>query len=73
MNFIQITTIDDPIHDEPNYVELAWDIRGEEKQDDDDDENNNGNEGDEVDQDSDFNDHDDDHDHDLKDDVGVAS
>ena len=59
--FFQITTIDDSIDNDPNYVEPTLDI--EEKEDDD------GNNDDEVNQDDDF----DDHEHDLDDDVGGAS
>ena len=61
--FFQITTIDDSIDNDPNYVEPTLDI--EEKEDDDDDGDND----DEVNQDDDF----DDHEHDLDDDVGGAS
>ena len=57
----QITTIDDSIDNDPNYVEPTLDI--EEKEDDD------GDDDDEVNQDDDF----DDHEHDLDDDVGGAS
>ena len=59
--FFQITTIDDSIDNDPNYVEPTLDI--EEKEDDD------GDNDDEVNQDDDF----DDHEHDLDDDVGGAS
>ena len=59
--FFQITTIDDSIDNDPNYVEPTLDI--EEKEDDD------GDDDDEVNQDDDF----DDHEHDLDDDVGGAS
>ena len=59
--FFQITTIDNSIDNDPNYVEPTLDI--EEKEDDD------GDNDDEVNQDDDF----DDHEHDLDDDVGGAS
>ena len=58
--FFQITTIDDSIDNDPNYVEPTLDI--EEKEDD-------GDNDDEVNQDHDF----DDHEHDLDDDVVGAS
>lgn len=62
----QITTIDDSIDNDPNYVEPTLDI--EEKEDDDGDDDDGDND-DEVNQDDDF----DDHEHDLDDDVGGAS
>jgi len=64
--FFQITTIDDSIDNDPNYVEPTLDI--EEKEDDDGDDDDGDND-DEVNQDDDF----DDHEHDLDDDVGGSS
>ena len=60
--FLQITTIDDPVHDDSNYVELASSLR-----DDDDDEYDDGDDADQVDE---IDDHD--HDLDLDDDDGGA-
>ena len=67
IDFFQITTIDDSIDNDPNYVEPALDIEGEEEDDGDDDDDENGGE---VDQDDKFDDHD--HEHDLDDYVGGA-
>ena len=63
--FLQITTIDDSIDNDPNYVEPALDIDTEKEDDADADDDD----GDEVEQDDEF----DDHEHDLDDDVGGAS
>ena len=63
----QITAVDDPIHDDPDYVHLASNIREEEGDNDDD-----GDDSSQVKQDGYFDDHDEDHDHDLDDDVGAS-
>ena len=67
MNFFQIIKIDDPIHHDPNYVELALNIGEEEV--DEDDEDDDSDDDDEVDQDDEF----DDHEHDFDDDASGAS
>ena len=65
----QITAVDDPIHDDPDYVHPASNIREEEGDNDDDDDGDNSSQ---VKQDGYIDDHDEDHDHDLDDDVGGA-
>ena len=64
IDFFQITTINDLIHDDTNYVDLASKI-GEYY----DDEYFDCDNGDKVDQDGEYDDHDEDCDHDLDDDV----
>ena len=65
----QITAVDDPIHDDPDYVHPASNIR--EKEGDDDDDDDDGDDSSQVKQDGYFDDDDEDHDHDLDDDVGA--
>ena len=67
----QIAAVDDPIHDDPDYVHLASNIR-EEEGDNDDDDDDDGDDSSQVKQDGYFDDHDEDHYHDLDDDVGAS-
>ena len=62
----QITALDDPIHDDPDYVHPASNIREEEGDNDDGDDSS------QVKQDGYFDDQDEDHDHDLDNDVGAS-